>query len=64
MFRFRGILSLLPTLGAAVLIWLMWTEIGQLRGTFLWDLRYIAFGVAVSAVLTLAEWIASRVDRR
>lgn len=59
--RLRTILPPLLTLGAAALIWLMWTEIGVLRGTVLWDLRFLAFGLAVIAVLTLAERIAGRI---
>lgn len=62
--RVRSILSPLLTLGAAALIWLMWTEIDLLRGTILWDLRFLAFGVAAIAVLTLAERIARRFNAR
>lgn len=58
--RLRPALAPLLTVGAAGLIWLMWREVGILQGTLLWDLRFLVFGVAVIALLTLAEWIVGK----
>lgn len=57
----RRSLPPLLTLGAAALIWLKWTEISLLRGTVLWDLRFLVFGAAVIVLLTLIEWIVGRI---
>ena len=60
----RDIVPLLLTLLAGGLIWLGWGELRLLRGTFLWEVRFLAFGVGVIAVLTFADWLVTRIRTR
>ena len=52
------------TVLACLLIWFGYDNIGQLRGTFLWELRYIALGCATIALLTVVEHLSSWLARR
>lgn len=38
-------------------LWLAWTELDLLRGTLLWDLRFVLGGGAAVLVLGLADWL-------
>lgn len=58
----RGAPPVLAAL-ACVLLWFGWQEIGLLRGTWFWELRYVVAGVAAIAVLTAARWVEARVSR-
>lgn len=47
------------TVLACLLIWLGYDNIGQLRGTLLWELRYIVLGCAAVILLTAVERLSS-----
>lgn len=40
-----------------------WDNIRLIRGTVLWDVRYVAFTVAVALVFTVAERLAALFSR-
>lgn len=48
------------TVAAVLVVLAAWWNLDLLRGTFLWELRYVAFLVVAVLVLTAAEWIAAR----
>ncbi|MEL6236794.1 MAG: hypothetical protein AAFR46_20545 [Pseudomonadota bacterium] len=54
-----------PGLAAVALaaILLAYREIGILRGTPLWEFRFLALGVAGVALLSGLEWLAARLLR-
>ncbi len=52
------------TVLACVLIWFGYDNIAQLRGTFLWELRYVALGCAAIVLLTVVERLSSWLARR
>ena len=56
------------TVLACLLIFLGYDNIGQLRGTFLWELRYVALGCAAVLLLTAVErlsaWLARRTNAK
>ena len=47
---------------AGVALWFGWREIGLLRGTALWDLRFLALLVAGALLLTLLDRLAARLS--
>ena len=56
------------TLLACLLIWLGYDNIGLMRGTFLWELRYVALGCAAILLLTATErlsaWLAQHLNAK
>lgn len=54
------------TLVACVLIWLGYDNLNQLRGTLLWELRYVVLGCAVFVLLSgferMTSWVANSRD--
>lgn len=54
----RDVIAILVTLLAAGLVWWGWDDLRLLRGTFLWEVRFVAFGVGAIAIITAAEWLA------
>ncbi len=53
----------LALLVAAAAVW-GWVEIGRLRGTPLWEFRYLLLGVGTILALGVADWALRRWDRR
>ncbi|MEM9147418.1 MAG: hypothetical protein AAGC57_14600 [Pseudomonadota bacterium] len=49
--------------GAAALIWWGWEELGQLRGTPVWEFRYILLGIAAILGLGVLEAVLARLPR-
>ena len=52
------------TVLACAAIWYAFNNLSVLRGSVLWDLRYVVLGVAAVLCLSAAEWIVKRFDRR
>ena len=52
------------TLAACLGIWAAYGQLGLLRGSVLWDLRYVALGVVAILILSLAEWISAALVKR
>ena len=52
------------TVLACAAIWYAFTHLSVLRGSVLWDLRYVVLGVVAVLCLSAAEWIVSKFDRR
>ena len=48
------------TILACALLWIGYDSIGVLRGTPLWELRYVLLGCAAFALLTLVEKVSAR----
>ncbi len=48
------------TILACALLWYGYESIGVLRGTPLWELRYVLLGCAAFVLLTLVERISAR----
>lgn len=51
------------TLLACLLIWLAYDNIGALRGTPFWELRYVVLGCAIFALLSGVERLAASLAR-
>jgi hypothetical protein len=54
------VLAVLLTLAACLGVWVLRGEIGGLRGTLVWDLRFVVLGCAAALALSLAERLAVR----
>jgi len=52
------------TAGACAAVWYGYENLALLRGSVLWDLRYVVLGVAAVLALGLAQWIAALLARR
>lgn len=50
------------TILACGLLWIGYDSIGVLRGTPLWELRYVLLGCAAFALLTLVEKASARLN--
>ena len=48
------------TVLACALLWFGYDSVGVLRGTPLWELRYVLLGCAAFALLTLVEKVSAR----
>ena len=56
----KTLLAIALTLLASAGIWWGYQEIGMLRGTALWELRYLALLCGAVALLSCLEWLLSR----
>jgi hypothetical protein len=54
------LMAALLTLAACLGVWIARGELGQLRGTLVWDLRFVLLGCASALALSLAERLAVR----
>ena len=49
-------LAIVLTAGATALLWFAYMNLGILRGTLLFDFRYIVFAIAAFLGLSAFEW--------
>ena len=52
------------TVAACYAVWSAYAHLTILRGSVLWDLRYVVLGVAGILILSLAEWVAKKTASR
>ena len=52
------------TAGACAAVWYAWANLALLRGSVLWDLRYVVLGVAAILILSAAQWAAAALAKR
>ena len=56
-------LALVGAVLAAVGLWYGWENLGLIRRTWFWDLRYVAFAAAAFLWLSLMESLVGRLRR-
>ena len=50
------VLSITVTFCAVLALWFGYGQLGSLRGTLLWEYRYITYAVAAFLMLSALEW--------
>lgn len=56
-----GAVGIVLTLAACGGVYAGYENLALLRGSVLWDLRYVLLGIGAVLVLSLAEWLSARI---